>query len=313
VIAVRWLRARRLPDVLVFVSIGFGFGLLPFFLLILLAPAGPDGLEGLRRFFLGSFAPRLPSGLGMGQGLLGLVLYDLRFLAFNLAGPQLAFLPIGLVVLYRHRKAVFAQHVAVMSVGLLSPLLFPHLGDRYVLLLPTLAAAAVVAGAGVDSIPRLPRRARPLVVALCLLLPVATYSLLARTGIPGGAGFFRGASPEHARAFLWPGKRGDRSAAEFGHDVLAAVPRDAVLVSGWGDGRVILFLQLVRDVRPELPIVLRTGRRTLAAQYPDGGGRRVFVSNFPWLPLDVVLPEGTRLREVLPGALWELVAAESPR
>jgi hypothetical protein len=307
----RWVTEERLRRALAAVFAGGLVGALPLVLFALLATAEGPLLVRLKASLLGPFRPSLPEGLGLGRGLLGLFVYEARFLLLNLAGPQLGLLVLGVVAVRRNPDVPLGQLAWVAAAGVLSPLVFPHFGDRYVLLLPAICVGCVLAGPGVW-------RFESGVVRGVLLLavtafPVAVYGYLSTSSTLRDLGFFRGASSEHRQAFLWPGKSGNRDAKELATEVLDHVPNGAVLLSTWGEGEAIRYVRTVDGRKPRVELKLRYHPEGLLPILHARPRARIFVSTYPHLPLDVAVPEGWRLEERIPRSLWELVPERLPR
>jgi hypothetical protein len=284
--------------------LGVVAGLLPLVLLVAFhldeARAG-----GLQRTLLGSFHLRPPSGLGFGRGLLGLLLYEARFLAFNLLGPQLLLAAVGLHRVAREDRGVFLLLLLPALFALPQPLVFPHLGDRYVLLLPTVCSLAVFAGVGAAVVAR-PRPA-PVRAVLPLLVVATTavlYGALAHLSVLRGIGFFRGATEAHARQFLWPPKTHLTEPEDYARRILAALPPDADLYAGWGEGAVIRYLQDVNGVRGDVEVHLLSDLDRVVAD--TTAGHRRYVSAYPNLSNLKHLERYPELEVVIPGALWRI-------
>jgi hypothetical protein len=289
------------------VAAGTLLGAVPYLLLFFHTYSGPLAHSVADALF-GTFTPHLP-----GQGiphLPRLLLYELRFLILDFAGPQLLLLGIGIAALRRHTLPP-AVPLGLVAAGVVAPLLFPHVGDRFVLLLPAVVAGALLAGLGYEAVSqRLPVRA--LRVGLLLLVlgsPPALYGALASSRLLSSIGLFRHAAAHQSRAFLWPGKSGETDADHFGRTVLARLPANATVYSGWADGEVLRYLMVREGLRPD---VILESTDALRSAPPDLPSDRCYVTWYPYLPPDLDLPAGFRLAPVRPRGLFHLEPARGP-
>jgi hypothetical protein len=310
VLVIGWARRGRLRPALAAAAAGGVLGTIPMAALVLSATSDLGLFERVTESLLGSFRPSLPDGLGGGTGLAGLLLYEARFLGLNLAGPQIGLLVAGALVAGRRPEVPRGQLALVCGAAVASPILFPNLGDRYVLLLPAFAVGCVLAGLGAELVKGRALRASLLVAVT--VLPPAVFGFLSTSPLLTELGFFRGATEEHRRAFVWPGKRGNHDAEMLAREVLASLPEDAVLLSAWGEGEVIRFLREIEGAKPGVRMRIYRRPEHLQRLRRRRPKARVFVSNYPYLPPEVAVPEGYRLVERVPRALWELVPIESP-
>lgn len=310
VLLVLWYRRGTLQKGLLFGLLGTLVGSLPIAILFLLVahPAGPTDL--VRTFLLGGFATHLPSGLGLGSGLLGLLLYAATFMAFNLAGPQgFAFL-----LSFRRRRVPWPGHrsllFAFVAGSLPVLLLMPHVGDRYVLLLPAICAAVVLAGIAAAECAN---RAwlRVLIPVLCLICPPIFYGTLLTTDLSERIGLFRGANQAHREEFVWPGAARDRSAPEFADRVFRVLPPNALVLSAWADGTVLQYVHQVQGLRPDVEVRQVLGRGEFKKVVLGTRGRRVFMTTYPHTPPERTAPPGYVLKVVIPDALWEIKPADT--
>jgi 4-amino-4-deoxy-L-arabinose transferase-like glycosyltransferase len=303
VLVVIWLRRGALARGLLFGLLGTLVGAVPLAILFLLIPQSGGLVERVNLFLLGGFRAQLPTHLGVGAGLLGLVLYGVRFMAFNLAGPQ------GFTFLLSagRRRVPHPGHRSLLFALLLGslPLLLiqPHVGDRYVMMLPAVCAAAVLAG--IAAAERMNRGyLRILLPALALLCPPVFYGVLARSEVPERLGLFKGLTAAHREAFLWPGHSGDRSASEFAGRVLETIPEGALLLTEWGDGCALQYVQQTSKSRPDIEIRQSLRQREFARVIQNNPHRRIFVTTYPHAPLLRRAPPGFTFLEELPGMLW---------
>jgi len=257
------------------------------------------GLD-LTRILLGAFRIRPPAG----PDIPGLLLYEAGFLALNFAGIQALLFLTGAVHAIRSRRDGEIALLAVFGVGILLPFLFAATGDRYIFLLPAFVTAAILAGLGAARLgDRWDRRrfAAALLVTV-LAVPAAVYALLAHAVDFERFGLFRDVDPRHTTAFFWPGRSGDRHAATAGLRILNALPPDAVVLYRWGEGQVLVYLQVVEGRRPDVTLI---PRKYATLGVPVATARRegrLFLSAYPFFPPP---PSDLALGPpVIPGMLW---------
>ena len=262
----RWRRSNRLGSSLAAASVGGLLGAVPMAILIVTTSSSGGLFERVTVFLLGATRPSLPDGLGLGRGLLGLVAYEGRFLCLNLAGPQL-------VLALRASLPSLSILAGMGGVGIVCPFLFADLGDRFVLLLPAVCAACVLAAVGTS-------RFRGPIVRTVLLLATAALPIALR---------------DLARA------------------VLDRVPAGSLLLAGWGEGEPIRYVQVVEGHGTAVELKIRYHADALARARAARRTTRLFVSGYPHLDLHVDVPPGHRLEPIIPRALWELVPAAGGR
>ncbi|MEN8149479.1 MAG: DUF2723 domain-containing protein, partial [Planctomycetota bacterium] len=137
-VLVVWIRNGRAGRCVGLAALGFAAGILPFLGLLLTSPQGPAAT-----LFPGTtfHVPGL-------AGLLPLLAYVGVFLAWIFPGPQLLLALAGGVSALRRMTCLRASLLAMLGTGLFLPFLYPHVGDRYIFLLPATVAIPVLAGAG---------------------------------------------------------------------------------------------------------------------------------------------------------------------
>jgi len=302
---IRWIRDGAGLRPVLSAALGFALGLVPF-LLVAAFDASPASFD-LSRILLGGFQTEPPSAAGIPPVLA----YEAGFMAWNLAGPQMLLAAIGAVHALRSRRHGLLSLLAVFGVGILLPLLFSHAGDRYIFLLPSFVAAAVLAGLGAARLaaPHWSRTVPAVLLVLAVVaVPPTVYGVFAHAVPLDRLGRFRGVDPRHTTSFIWPGKAGDRHAAECGLEIMDALPPDAILLHRWGEGQVLIYLQKVEGLRPDVTLT-PVGRAEVGPQWQAALREgRVFLSAYPFLPV----PE-THLsigRAVLPGLLWSVRARQ---
>ncbi len=306
VLVVLWHRRGELRPGIIFGLLGTVIGALPMASLFLLLARPASLVERVHSFLLGGFSPHLPDGLGLGTGLAGLLLYSASFIAFNLPGPQGFFFLLS----FRRRRPSHPGHRALLFAFILGSLptvlLLPHVGDRYVLLLPAVCAAVALAGvAAAERANRAYRRV--LIPLLCLLCPPLFYGAFAVLDIPAKLGLFQGVDRVHREEFLWPGHSRDRSAEAFAEKVLRDLPADAVLLTEWGDGCVLLYASRIQGLRPDVRIRQTLWQDRFDVAVRDNAGRRVFMTTYPHTPPTLRAPPGFALMPRIPAMLWEVV------
>jgi Protein O-mannosyl-transferase TMEM260-like len=305
VLPVLWFNRQSLRRGLLFGLLGTVLGTIPTACLLLAGPTPATFAARVQVFLGGGLVAHLPEGLGAGTGLLGLLLYELRFLAFNLPGPQ----GLGLLLALKQRAVPWPGHraplFAILIGNLPAVIFFPHVGDRYVLMLPAISAGAALAGVAVAT-----RRVRTPVQwalpVLALLCPPIFYGILATTDLPDRLHLFRGASRVHREEFIWPGHARDRSASRFAEEVLAAVPENGIVLSGWGDGQVLLYAQRIRGLRPDVKIYSNAASNRIEAILRRHPAQMICVTAYPLTDRRMQHPEGYELVELIPGVLWFL-------
>jgi hypothetical protein len=298
VLLVRWAGTRDGRRDLLAAVAGLVAGSLPFWLLVI----ADDSARAPLDFLLGSFRPRAPGPGPATPGVAALLLYEARFLVYNLAGPQLL---LAFLAFRRSWGGFGPMLILVALTSLLCPFLFPHVGDRYVLLLPAIVAASVGVASGATALVRRPRMAA---VALLLVaaVPPALYATVSRTRVADRIGLFKGADPRHARSFLWPGKSGTGRTRELAIEILNALPPGSTLLSHWGEGRVLHYLKEVEGMRPDVTLSLLFGPTTAESATAALARGRTFLSTYPFLPLPPSARKAFRLTPVIDGMLWEI-------
>jgi hypothetical protein len=283
-------------------SIGGGaIGFLPFVLLAGLMASRLEGPETtteviLRSLTMPAFRPSAPP-------LFESLLYEFRFLVFNFAGPQILLVGFGLFSL--RGRPLFAPLFAIFVIGLVLPFFFSHLGDRYIFLLPTIVAGALLAGiGGARFLERRPARGIALGLVLAAsLLPPAAYLVSARTSVMRKIGLFDGVGSRQERTFLWPGKAGTGDVETLTRVIFDALPNEGTLYASWGEGPALLYLQRTEERKPDLQITIRH-REFVPEEIRDRArSGRVFVTKFPWIP-GRPFPK-LALRPILPDLVWE--------
>lgn len=263
-----------------------------------LLPAAALALAGPAPSLLGGFSARLPgTAAAAGSALWS----SLAYLALNLSPLGLPLAVAGAALLPRRAPGIALLLAALVIAGLAQVMLFSGLGDRHVMLLPAVLAGTVLVGPGAAALAeRLPRVLAAALPAAVLLAAPLVCALLAATDLPRAAGFLRQASPEAARAFLRPWALHSPSAREYAREVAAALPRGAVLLSGWGEGMTFRYLAEVEAFRPDLDFRIGPPGSLPAA------GRSVYATVFPHTS-GPGKPEASRIAsEVLPGRLYRL-------
>jgi len=215
--------------------------------------------------------------LGAG-GLFAGLLYLVKLLPLNFPSPAglLALLGIGaLRKLSPVRRGLFGGLLVAFVVA---GSLFGWTGDQYAFFSPLLPLVALLAGMGLTEVlSRFHRRAAPILVALSIAMPPATYAVL--TFGPWTSDLSPGARLER-QEFIWPPKAGYDFPETWVRDRLAELPTGATLISQWAEGTVVQYLQK-RGLRVDIKLVLhRSGPIDLASL--DGP---TFVSWKPTRPL----------------------------
>ena len=79
------------------------------------------------------------------------------------------------------------------------------------------------------------------------------------------------------------------------------------MLAGSAGAQEIRYVSEVEGRGPGFRLRIRHRADDLARVLAARPGARIFVSNYPHLPLKVNVPPGRRLREIVPRVLWELV------
>ena len=259
-----WLPLVVAPDrrraVLGRVLAGLAVGSLPLLVLCLLHPPGSlPVVEGtgpwtrwLEKALLGGSWSAGFLGAGAGKPPLDNLAYLARTVVFCFPSPALALAPLGLIALLRGRRWVGGLLAALLVFFAAAGMRFGWTGDQYSFLLPLQPLVAILAGVGLARLAR--RRLAGQALAASLLLPAAVYAALA-FGSPGEVLLPHADAPLRSE-LLWPGKAGHDLAERWCRDRLDELPRDAVLVSQWGEGTVFEYLITVEGLRPDVGLVL---------------------------------------------------------
>lgn len=254
------LRERRLGRTIRGAALGFAVGVLPFALILAAQLAERPGGVSVARLLFGAESFQTEA-VGVERSLLGIALYEARFLAWNLAGPQILFAALGAAVLLRSARGKLADPAAFAAVGVVLTAALP-LGDGYLLLLPAIVAAAVLAGVGLGA-PLLSRRGPVVAWALAAAfaaIPTAVYAAAAASDAVRSAGFLRDVPPLAARTFLWPGKSGRTEARRTAEAVFDRLPEGAEVVADWEVYAVLRYLSVAENRRPDVTIFHRADR-----------------------------------------------------
>jgi hypothetical protein len=285
-------------------------GLLPFAALCALHPPGslppgpgvPANRLWFEQVFLGGHASAGELLAGPGKPLAENFAYLVRWTAWNFPSPALPLALTGALLPWLQPRAPSAPLLAcTLLSSLIIALAFGWTGDQFSFLIPLHGVLSLLIAVGLAPLVRTRRRLAATLAALCLLAPPLLYATAASTElgsrlVPGLA-----ASPDARAQLLWPGKAGWDYPERWSRALLQALPRDAMLVSGYHEGAALRHLQHTLGARPDVTILLLAGPRPPALDR----SRPCFAS---WDPLrgaqgpdPDLLATGWRIRQRGPG------------
>lgn len=251
--AVAWLwRARPPRRAVAFLGAGVGLGLVPLAWLAAHTPPSqvyaplPEVAQGILRPEAWQVRPR-DLALALGYAAYQFPLTGL------LAVPGTVALGRG-----RHRRSLawFLWWVVPWLLALRH-----HVPDQYVFYLPSYLPLALACGLGYERLAeKVPggKKARAVLLALCLALPVGTYRLAPEVAarlpvVPLPVRQVPGRDPW--RFFLWPPKRGEWGARAYGEAALGSAAPGALILADWTLQAPLEYLQDVEGTRPDVAVV----------------------------------------------------------
>jgi hypothetical protein len=273
-----WPRRRtaRAWGALLLALLCFGLGLAPY--LYLTFQSGTAAATGgtVGGFMTGLlYAATHPRALLAGIGW-GVALGIYQFPISTIVGA------LGLYQLWRHDIATAAAISLIIlgTVAFLFGALDPSVGNVYVwnlhYYLQAYVAFALALAPGFDTIWQMWVRGRreraSVVVALTLALPVLLYAaapLIARPFVANVPDFRPLPGRDNLRYVLSPWKQNETGARDLGEQIVGALPPHSVLFADYSLWAVVQYLQVVEHARPDVELVLLTGRPSQVATILD--------------------------------------------
>ena len=221
--------------------------------------------------------------------LAGLLGKSVLYAGLNYPTPVALAIFVGAWGLWRRRDAV-GRLMVILAVLYFAWAARYKVADQYAFFVPFYVFGSVLIGAGLATVwPRLGGLKAWVLVALALV-PIAAYAVLPAAARKAGYVFFQRELPyrDPYTFFLQPWRRGDSSARQFAEEVLAALPRGAVLFSDTTPAPPLLCLQKLEGRRPDVQIAAPGGLEPAVLKRYWGStqdlmpefeaqGRRVFV------------------------------------
>ena len=244
-------RGRIRPRLLLGAAIAAGLGAGPLFYALVKAASQHGLMTSLRDAAgLGSSAylvfhpQRLPQYLAY------------LFYQFPLVGFLLGWVGYGRLFTQDRRTGLALALVSVPY--LLFPLIWDF-RDHYQFALSFYACFAIAIAPGVMAMRRRLSARWFEILTACLLLALPPCLYAAAPGLSWllGVDVVRARTLPHrdnARYFLWPPKRGDDGASRYGAEALSALSPNAVIVGDYTPAMVLIYLQKVEGLRPDVDI-----------------------------------------------------------